>query len=73
MVGDRDLQEVAGDSFVPEDGARVFDRRTDVEVARLAGLYVGIQSETRRWVLVVLARRIHEAAGTRVGLNASGS
>ena len=35
MVRDRELQEVAGNSFVTEDRPRVFDRRANVEILRL--------------------------------------
>ena len=35
MIGDRELQEVSRDSFVPEDRPRIFDRGANVEILRL--------------------------------------
>ena len=41
MIGDRELQEMPGNSFVPENRPRIFDRRANVEVLRLAGCKSG--------------------------------
>src|SRR5712664_4064650 len=62
MIGDRDLQKMSGDPFVPEDGARIFDGRADVEVAALR--VVRGDEEEAAVVGVVESRRIHEAART---------
>ena len=35
MVGDRELQEVSGNSFMPEDRPRIFNRGANIEVLRL--------------------------------------
>src|SRR5207248_6053899 len=63
VIGDRELQEVAGDSFVTQDRSWVFDGRANVEILALR-IVSRDEIKTRR-VLVVNARRIHEAAGTR--------
>ena len=34
MVGDRELEEMTRNTFMPKNGARVLDRRADVEVLR---------------------------------------
>src|ERR1041385_7905809 len=60
VIGDRDLQEMPGDTFVSEQRARVFDGRADVEVAALR--VVGWDEVEAAVVGVVDARRIHEAA-----------
>ena len=62
MVGDRDLQKVSGNPFVPEDRPRVFDGRADVEVLALR-VVRGDEVEAAV-VGVVDARRIHESART---------
>src|SRR2546430_248838 len=62
MIGDGELQEVAGDAFVTENGARVFDGGADIEIFAL--WVVGRDEVEAARIPVVLARRIHEAAGT---------
>src|SRR5262245_53966613 len=63
MVGDRELEEVSGNSFVPEDGAGILDGGAEVEVPALR--VVGGDEIEARGVLVVEARRVHEAARAR--------
>src|SRR5205807_1332639 len=62
MIRDRELHEMAGNSFMAEDRARVFDRGADVEIFRLGA--VSRDEVKARRILVVNAGRIHETAGT---------
>src|SRR3984893_7740383 len=62
VVRDGKLQEMSGDSFVPEDWPRIFDRSTNVKVLRLR-IVSWNEIETGR-VFVVNTRRIHETART---------
>src|SRR5260370_22444664 len=62
MIRDRELQKVAGDSFVTENGARVFDGRANIKVTALG--IVGGDEIKARIVFVVNAGRVHETAGT---------
>jgi hypothetical protein len=62
MVRNRELQEVAGNSFMAQDRSWIFYCRPDVEVSRLR-IISRDEIETAR-VFVINARRIHEAAGT---------
>src|SRR2546421_251991 len=62
VIGDRELQEVAGDSFVTQDRPRVFDGRANVEI--LALRIVSRDEIKARRVLVVNSGSVHEAAGT---------
>ncbi len=60
MVRDRELEEMSGNSLVPENWPRIFDRRPDVEVLRVR-VVCRDEIESGR-ILVINARRIHEAA-----------
>src|SRR5438876_12255048 len=62
MVGDRQLQEVSGNSFVTENRAWVFNRGANVKVFALR-IVGGDEIEASR-VFVINAGRIHETAGT---------
>ena len=61
MIRDRELQEMPGNSFMPENRARIFDRGADVKVLRLR--IVGRNEIETGRVLVVNTGRIHETAG----------
>src|SRR5258705_6768918 len=60
MIRDRDLEEVARDALVAEDGPWILDGCADVEVAALR--VVGGDEEEPLRVLVVEPGRVHEAA-----------
>src|SRR4029077_7042774 len=60
VVGDRELEEMSGDSLVPENWPRIFDRRPNVKVLRIR-VVCRDEIESGR-ILVINARRIHEAA-----------
>src|SRR5712664_1744140 len=62
VIRDRELQEVAGDAFVAENRARVFDGRANIKVTA-PGIVGGNEIEARI-VFVVNAGRVHETAGT---------
>src|SRR5713226_2193713 len=61
VIRDRELQKVAGDSFVTENRARVFDRRANIKVTAL-GIVSGNEIEAAV-VFIIDAGRVHEAAG----------
>src|SRR6266852_1104345 len=61
MIRDRELQEVAGNSFVAKDRARIFDGRANVEVTAL-GIVSGNEIEAAI-VFIIDAGRVHKAAG----------
>src|SRR5437588_12760937 len=63
MVRDRELHEVARNSFMTQNRPRIFDRRADVKILRLR-IVSWNEKETDR-VFVVNAGRIHETARTR--------
>src|SRR5205085_3598157 len=62
LIRDRELHEMAGNSFMAEDRARVFDRGTDIEIFRL-GVVSRNEIKAGR-IFVVNAGGIHETAGT---------
>src|SRR5437868_14235852 len=61
MVRNRELQEVARNAFVAENGARIFDGGTDIKIMRLR--IVSRDKVEAAGVLIVDAGRIHEPAG----------
>src|SRR6058998_587405 len=63
MIRDRELHKVTGDSFVPKNRPRIFDRGTQVKILRLR-IVGGNKKEPDR-VLIVNPRWIHEAARAR--------
>src|SRR6266550_315290 len=63
MIRDRELHKVTGDSFVPKNRPRIFDRGTQVKILRLR-IVGGNKKEPDR-VLIVNPRWIHEAARPR--------
>src|ERR1700741_28922 len=61
MIGNGELQKVAGNSFMAEDRAWVLNRRANVKVFRLR---VVSRDEIKAAVIfIVNAGRIHKAAG----------
>src|SRR5438045_9740044 len=63
MVRDRELHEVAGNSFMTKHRSRIFNRRANVKVLRLR--IVGRNEIETGRIFVINTGRIHEAAGTR--------
>src|SRR5882724_13205872 len=60
MIRDRELHKVTGDSFVPKNRPRIFDRSAQVKVLRLR-IVGGNKKEPDR-VFIVNPRWIHETA-----------
>src|SRR6266446_9896697 len=63
MIRNRELQKVAGDSFMAQDRTRVLYGRANVKVFRLR-VVSGNEIETAV-VFIINAGRIHKAAGAR--------
>src|SRR5205809_7821592 len=63
MIRDRELHKVTGDSFVPKNRPRIFDRGTRVKILRLR--IVGGNKKEPDGVLIVNLRWLHEAARAR--------
>src|SRR6266567_1124212 len=63
MVRDRELEKMAGNTLMPKDWPRVFNRCPNVKVFRLR-IVSRNEIETGR-VLIVNTGWIHETAGTR--------
>src|SRR5216684_6982101 len=62
MISDRELKEMARDSFVSENWPRIFDGGADIKILRLR-IVCWNEIKAGR-VFVVNAGRIHETAGT---------
>src|SRR5215469_14730511 len=62
MIRDRELEKMAGDTFVPEDGSGILDGSSNIKVFRLR--IVGWDEKETGRIFVVNAGRIHEPART---------
>ena len=62
VICNRELEKMAGDTFVPKDGPGIFDGSSNIKVFRLR--IVSRNKEETCWVFVVNARRIHESTWT---------
>src|ERR1035437_3236598 len=60
MIGNGKLQEMPRNSFVSEDGARIFNGCANVKILRLR-IISGDEIETG-WILVINPRRIHKTS-----------
>ena len=63
MVCDRELEKMAGNTLMPKDWSRVFNRGADIKIFRLR-IVSRNEEETAR-ILIVNTGWIHETAGTR--------
>src|SRR5215469_9951814 len=61
VIRNRYLQEMSGNALMAQDGARIFDRRANVEVVALR--VIGWDEIETARILVIDTGRIHEAAG----------
>ena len=60
MVRDRELEEMPGNPFVPQNRPRIFNRGPDVKVLRIR--VVGWDEIEAGRIFIINARRIHESA-----------
>src|SRR5438094_6223701 len=63
MVCDRELEKMAGNTLMPKDWSRVFNRGADIKIFRLR-IVSRNEEETAR-ILIVNTGGINETAGTR--------
>src|SRR5207248_10242633 len=63
MVRDRELEKMAGNTLMPKDWPRIFNRRANIKVFRLR-IVSRNEEETGR-ILIINTGWIHETAGTR--------